>query len=106
MQSPPQALIDRDPSPASEDLIRYVEHMSDARTKLREERVSALGDWAGEETDFSNILLERSGWSKLCMESAIRIERRTSGLVIGVFGGFTPMGELMHERDHLPDLLF
>jgi hypothetical protein len=29
-----------------------------------------------------------------------------SGFVIRVFGGFPPMRELMHERDHLPDLLF
>jgi hypothetical protein len=40
------------------------------------------------------------------IEPAIRIERTTSGLVIGVFGGFTLMRELMHERDHLPHLLF
>jgi hypothetical protein len=90
----------------SENLIWYGEHFSDARTMLGETRVSARGGWAGEKTDFFNSLLERSGSSKLCREPAIRIERTTSGLVIGVFGGFTAVRELMRERDHLPDLLF
>jgi hypothetical protein len=98
----------------SENLIRYVEHLSDVRTMLGETRVSdfgelsraARGGWAGEKTDVFNSLLERSGWSKLCREPAIRIERTTSGLVIRVFGGFTAVRELMRERDHLPDLFF
>ena len=91
---------------ASEDLIHYVDQLSNAGTILGGTRVSGRGDWAGEETDSSNILLEYSGSSKLCMEPAIRIKRTTSGLVIRVLGWFTSMRELMRERDHLPNLLF
>jgi hypothetical protein len=35
----------------------YVESLSDARTKLGERRVLARRGWAGEKTDFFNILL-------------------------------------------------
>ncbi len=91
---------------ASEDLIHYVDPLSNAGTILGETRVLGRGGRAGEETDFFNILLEYSGSNKLCMEPAIRINRTTSGLVIRVLGWFTPMRELMRERDHLPHLLF
>ena len=57
-------------------------------------------------TDLFNILLEPSRPGKLCYGTGDPDERTTSGLIIRVFGGFTSVRELMHERDHLPDLLF
>jgi hypothetical protein len=43
----------------SENLIRYVEPLSGARTPYGEWRVSARRDRAGEKSDFFSILLNR-----------------------------------------------
>ena len=47
--------------PTSENLLRYVEGLNDARTPLGERCVLADQGWAGENRDFFSILVRGGG---------------------------------------------
>jgi hypothetical protein len=51
--------------------LRYVEPLSDTRTPLGEQRVSARRGWAGEKSDFFSILLAGYGRLALAKNSLI-----------------------------------